>query len=199
MFDPKMGAYGDYLWREGRTTGMLTAATMFPLFLQLATPAEAQAVAATVQRSLLQQGGLGTTTVQNGQQWDRPNGWAPMQWVAVMGLRRYGIIALAETVATRWVDKTIGGVRTEREPSREIRSGRAGGRCGVRRRVCDADRVWMDERRAGRTDRSLSWVEGEGRSRFGAVRRFGNSDGAQGRPEALPLDPAKGTALRTPS
>ncbi len=109
MFDPKMGAYGDYLWREGKTTGMLTAATMFPLFLQLASPAEAATVAATVQRSLLETGGLGTTTVQNGQQWDRPNGWAPMQWVAVMGLRRYGMNPLAETIATRWVEKTIAG------------------------------------------------------------------------------------------
>ena len=37
---------------------------------------------------LLFPGGLRTTTAQTGQQWDDPNGWAPLQWVAVAGLRR---------------------------------------------------------------------------------------------------------------
>jgi len=32
-------------------------------------------------------GGLATTLVNSGQQWDAPNGWAPLQWIAVVGLR----------------------------------------------------------------------------------------------------------------
>jgi len=30
--------------------------------------------------------GLGTTEAASGQQWDRPNGGAPLQWMAVRGL-----------------------------------------------------------------------------------------------------------------
>ena len=149
MFDPAMGAYGDYVWREGRTTGMLTAATMFPLFLQVATPAEAATVAATVQRSLLQRGGLGTTTVQNGQQWDRPNGWAPMQWVAVEGLRGYG-------TRTRW--------RKRSRPAGWARRSPATSRAGVWSRSTISTR-WAAmpgsaasmRRRSGSAGQTASW------------------------------------------
>jgi alpha,alpha-trehalase len=52
---------------------------------------------------LLAPGGLRTTVVNTGQQWDTPNGWAPLQWVAVSGLRRYGEDALAAEIAKRWL------------------------------------------------------------------------------------------------
>ncbi len=32
-----------------------------------------------------------------------PNGWAPLQWIAVAGLRRYGFADRAATIAERWV------------------------------------------------------------------------------------------------
>jgi alpha,alpha-trehalase len=52
---------------------------------------------------LLQKGGLLTTDIVSGQQWDAPNGWAPLQWIAVQGLRRYGFTELAETLRLRWL------------------------------------------------------------------------------------------------
>jgi alpha,alpha-trehalase len=52
---------------------------------------------------LLKSGGIVTTPLDTGQQWDAPNGWAPIQWIAVAGLRRYGQGALAETIACRWM------------------------------------------------------------------------------------------------
>jgi alpha,alpha-trehalase len=48
-------------------------------------------------------GGLRTTLVESGQQWDRPNGWAPLQWIAVAGLRRYAQDELAKEIAGRWI------------------------------------------------------------------------------------------------
>ncbi|HSF91927.1 MAG TPA: trehalase family glycosidase, partial [Paracoccaceae bacterium] len=48
-------------------------------------------------------GGLTTTDIPSGQQWDEPNGWAPHQWIAVQGLRRYGLNALADELAARWI------------------------------------------------------------------------------------------------
>jgi alpha,alpha-trehalase len=51
---------------------------------------------------LLAPGGLRTTTRRTAEQWDKPNGWAPLQWVAVAGLRRYGEHVLAREIAQRW-------------------------------------------------------------------------------------------------
>jgi alpha,alpha-trehalase len=107
MWDADNGVFTDYLWREGRVTGNITAATLFPLFLGVSTVAQAQTVASTVSSKLLQPGGLATTLVNTGEQWDAPNGWAPLQWIAVMGLRDYGYSTLAEDIATRWVAGNI--------------------------------------------------------------------------------------------
>ncbi len=109
MWDPRIGAFTDYLWRSGRLTGDLTAATLYPLFLHVADAREAEIVAATVQDKLLDVGGLATSLVASGQQWDAPNGWAPLQWIAVEGLRNYGFDTLAHEIATRWVAKNVAG------------------------------------------------------------------------------------------
>ena len=52
---------------------------------------------------LLKQGGLASTDRSTGQHWDMPNGWAPLQWIAVVGLRNYRQDRLAKTIADRWV------------------------------------------------------------------------------------------------
>jgi alpha,alpha-trehalase len=52
---------------------------------------------------LLKTGGIVATTLDTGQQWDAPNGWAPLQWIAVAGLTHYGRNVLAEQVACRWM------------------------------------------------------------------------------------------------
>jgi alpha,alpha-trehalase len=38
-----------------------------------------------------------------GEQWDAPNGWAPLQWMTVQGLKNYGFDSLAATGAKRWI------------------------------------------------------------------------------------------------
>ena len=65
--------------------------------------AVARSVATTVQSVLLKRGGIVTTPLKSGEQWDAPNGWAPLQWIAVEGFRRYGDARLAESVACRWM------------------------------------------------------------------------------------------------
>jgi alpha,alpha-trehalase len=50
---------------------------------------------------------MATTQVATGQQWDEPNGWAPLQYLAVMGLRRYGEADLAQSIATRWIRTNV--------------------------------------------------------------------------------------------
>jgi alpha,alpha-trehalase len=59
-------------------------------------------MAAQVRRHLLGANGLLTTALATGQQWDAPNGWAPLQWMAAQGLARYGHATLARDIARRW-------------------------------------------------------------------------------------------------
>jgi alpha,alpha-trehalase len=102
MWDAKAGDFTDYDWQTRQQTHVVSAATVVPLFFHVATPAEAHAVAGVVRADLLEPGGIRTTTAHTGQQWDAPNGWAPLQWMAVSGFARYGETALAKTIAARW-------------------------------------------------------------------------------------------------
>jgi alpha,alpha-trehalase len=74
-----------------------------PLFFGLATPEQARAVAARFERDFLASGGLLTTLIPSGQQWDAPNGWPPLEWIAVQGLCRYGQFAAARAARERWL------------------------------------------------------------------------------------------------
>lgn len=103
LWDGSQARFGDWDRETRRLTPVLSAATLYPLFVGIASGDQAQAVAGTVRKDLLAPGGLRTTLARTGQQWDAPNGWAPLQWVAVEGLRRYGEHALAREIATRWI------------------------------------------------------------------------------------------------
>jgi len=105
LWDGRMNAFVDYDWRHARASTQLTAATAYPLFVGLATPQQAQRIASTIRASLLMNHGLTTTLQDSGEQWDAPNGWAPLQWVAIAGLRRYDEQLLAEEIARRWVEE----------------------------------------------------------------------------------------------
>lgn len=103
LWDDKQGWYADYDWQKAAIRPQLTAATLFPLYLQAATREKATRTAAAVKSRLLKEGGLATTNVSNGQQWDAPNGWAPLQWAAVQGLNNYGQQPLAKDIGMRFL------------------------------------------------------------------------------------------------
>jgi alpha,alpha-trehalase len=103
LWDASSGAYLDYRWTKNARTPELSAATLYPLFVSLASKPEAAAVAKITARELLEAGGIVTTRLDTGQQWDSPNGWAPLQWIAVSGLRDYGQGPLAKAIACRWM------------------------------------------------------------------------------------------------
>ncbi|MBL7707733.1 MAG: alpha,alpha-trehalase, partial [Chitinophagaceae bacterium] len=48
-------------------------------------------------------GGVISTLATTGQQWDAPNGWAPLHWMTIIGLENYGHTALAKEIAERWI------------------------------------------------------------------------------------------------
>jgi alpha,alpha-trehalase len=104
-YDSASGFFYDVRWRTGeRVTGRPTLAAVAPLYFELATPEQGRAVAARLERDFLRPGGLVTTLVASGQQWDAPNGWAPLEWMAIEGLRRYAREDIADTVRARWLE-----------------------------------------------------------------------------------------------
>jgi alpha,alpha-trehalase len=97
------GFFADYDLERSALRSPSSAAALTPLLVRIATQAEADRTAQLVQDRYLAPGGLRTTLVRSGEQWDQPNGWAPLQWIAVTGLRQYGHDALAHEIAVRWI------------------------------------------------------------------------------------------------
>lgn len=94
----------DYDWTISRPSPFITLAGCFPLFARIASAEEANLVANRLERDFLREGGLVTSLHTTGQQWDAPNGWAPLQWIAIKGLENYGHTELANTIRKRWIE-----------------------------------------------------------------------------------------------
>ena len=95
--------YYDYDFVAGKQKELETIAASFPLYFKVATDQQAKAVASVIQNKFLQPGGVTTTLETTGQQWDAPNGWAPLQWMTILGLQNYNMHELAKEIATRWI------------------------------------------------------------------------------------------------
>ena len=95
--------YFDYDFKSNQLKSAFTLAGFFPLFFKVADVAQASSVAGHLQYKFLKSGGLTTTLVQSGQQWDAPNGWAPLQWICFKGLLNYNFNELAAEVRKRWL------------------------------------------------------------------------------------------------
>lgn len=103
-WDQAAGWFYDVRWRSGeRITDRPTLAAVAPLYFGIATPGQGRLVAERLRRDFLAPGGFTTTLIPSGQQWDEPNGWPPLEWLAIEGLRRYGRADLANSAAARWL------------------------------------------------------------------------------------------------
>jgi alpha,alpha-trehalase len=103
FWNDQTGFFHDYDAVAGRQTEALTLAGVFPLFFKLATPEQASRVHDRLKADFLQAGGWVTTLNQTGQQWDWPNGWAPLQWIVYQGLLNYGFTETANEGRDRWL------------------------------------------------------------------------------------------------
>ncbi|MEH3627562.1 alpha,alpha-trehalase [Enterobacter roggenkampii] len=103
LWNDKEGWYADYDLKSKKVRNQLTAAALFPLYVKAAAQDRAEKIAAATSSRLLKPGGIATTTVNSGQQWDAPNGWAPLQWVAAEGLQNYGQEKVSMDVTWRFL------------------------------------------------------------------------------------------------
>jgi alpha,alpha-trehalase len=108
LWDEQAGLYFDYDYVRQRRRAYPFLTTFFPLWVGLASPAQAARVAHDL--PLFEtRGGLRTSTVETGMQWDSPYGWAPLELVAFEGLRRYGHDAEAERIGAAFVSTVLSG------------------------------------------------------------------------------------------
>jgi len=103
-WDPGSGFLYDVRWKTGEAVmDRPTLAAVAPLFFGLATAEQGRAVAERLETDFLEPGGFVTTLRVTGQQWDAPNGWPPLQWLATEGVGRYGRADLAAEARARWL------------------------------------------------------------------------------------------------
>ena len=102
MWDEEAGLYYDYNFRTRQRRRYDFATTFFPLWAGIASPAQAARLRENLSR-FEAPGGLLTSTEVTGNQWDAPFGWAPLQMIAVDGLRRYGFHEDANRIAAKFV------------------------------------------------------------------------------------------------
>ena len=105
MYDPPRGFFYDVRWRTGeRVLDRPSLAAAAPLYFGIAMPEQGVRTAAKLEAEFLKPGGFVTTNVNSGQQWDGPNGWPPLEWLTIEGVRRYRRDDLANKAATRWLN-----------------------------------------------------------------------------------------------
>ncbi|GAB4028227.1 alpha,alpha-trehalase TreF [Spirosoma koreense] len=95
--------FHDYDTRAHKPTAPVTLAGVFPLFFRLASPQQANHIHDQLKADFLKAGGWVTTLDQTGQQWDWPNGWAPLQWIVYQGLMNYGFAQTAAQGRDNWL------------------------------------------------------------------------------------------------
>ncbi len=99
----QQGWYVDYNIKTKLQSPQLSLAGVFPLFFNIANAKQAKSVETLLTKKFLKAGGLITTLQNYHQQWDAPNGWAPLHWMAIKGMENYGFQANAKEIASRWV------------------------------------------------------------------------------------------------
>jgi alpha,alpha-trehalase len=102
MWDEKDGLYYDYNFATKSVRRYPFATTFYPLWTGIADSKQAARVVSNL-HLLERAGGLQTSSYASGSQWDAPFGWAPLEMIAVNGLRRYGYNAEADRITANFL------------------------------------------------------------------------------------------------
>ncbi|MBN9296958.1 MAG: alpha,alpha-trehalase TreA [Filimonas sp.] len=107
LYNPADGWYYDYVTSTKQLSNEMTIAGITPYFFMIPPKATSARAIKVVEDKFLKAGGVVTTLKNSGQQWDAPNGWAPLQWITIIGLENYGANDLAKKIADRWIQLNI--------------------------------------------------------------------------------------------
>ena len=113
LWNPKTGLFFDYEFKKKELSSYQYASTFYPLWVGLATAAQARLVESNLKR-FEQNGGLAMSAKETGVQWDYPYGWAPIQLIGVEGLRRYGYDADADRISHKFLSMVLANFERDR-------------------------------------------------------------------------------------
>jgi alpha,alpha-trehalase len=112
LWNAAKGMFFDYDLETGEQSTYKYATTFYPLWVGLATPRQAKAVMQHL-KDFEQPGGLTMSLDRTGVQWDKPYGWAPVEMIAVEGMRRYGYERDADRVSKEFLSMVVENFRRE--------------------------------------------------------------------------------------
>lgn len=115
MWDKGRGLFMDFNYVKERKAGINSLAAYYPMWAGMVDGRQAQELVKAL-RKFEQKGGLATTdNLPLGQlvpgsmptQWAYPNGWAPLQYLVIKGLQRYGYHDDAKRIAFKWLNNNL--------------------------------------------------------------------------------------------
>ena len=106
LWDEQQGLFVDYNLDTAQKSTYRYATTFYPLWAGWASEEQAHAV---IKNLVIfeKAGGIAMSTQQTQGQWDYPFGWAPIQLLAVEGMRRYGYQLEADRVSTEFLSTVL--------------------------------------------------------------------------------------------
>jgi alpha,alpha-trehalase len=110
LWDEDTGFFYDFDYHRHRRSNFRTVAGFFAMWCELATPEQASRLVQTHLPVFEQPHGVVTTEHYQAhpgefsKQWAWPNGWAPLHWIVVSGLMKYGYHVEAHRIAKKWLD-----------------------------------------------------------------------------------------------
>ncbi len=119
--------------------------------------------------------------VETGEQWDKPNGWAPLQWMAIQGFKQYGNDSLGDEIAWSWLHTVNHFYKTHHKLIEKYHIASSTPARRGRRGVSAAGRLRLDERRHPSPAGDVRAFAG------GLIMRLGVVAGGILRPDALTL------------
>lgn len=115
MWDKFRGIYYDYDFTRQKRGNIASLATYFPMWAEMVDEEQAYYLVKSLKK-FDNKGGLSTTdfsplsSLVSGSiptQWAHPNGWAPLQFIAVEALNKYGYHKEAKQIALKWIRNNL--------------------------------------------------------------------------------------------
>ena len=113
LWNAQAGMYFDYDFTKGEQSKYQYATTFYPLWVGAASPQQAKAVMANL-KNFEHKGGIAMSPYETGVQWDLPYGWAPVNFIDVEGMRRYGFKQDADRVSREWINTVATNFRQDK-------------------------------------------------------------------------------------
>lgn len=115
MWSNLKGLYYDYNYSKEKRGANASLASYYPLWAGMVSPKKAKRLVRSLKR-FDQKGGLATTDVMQlsqllpgmlPTQWAYPNGWAPLHFLIIQGLERYGFHKEANEITQKWLTTNL--------------------------------------------------------------------------------------------